>query len=131
MLLLVIHRSHAIFPEAAGRDGDIFRERSEFRERHRFVKDFAILGVIDPDCDLLAGWEGRLIFVQVPRDSLQVDDVAGLVNAALREKENRAHLGFFFTGIVGDTEPVKRHGRVAAIDRNEVTVALALGEDPA
>ena len=95
---------------------NVFRKRAELGERHRLIKNFAILGVGDPDCDLLARRESRLIFVQIARDPLQVDDVPWLVNAALRENENRMDLGFFFTVIIGHAEPIKRNGSVTVVD---------------
>src|SRR5205085_5021484 len=130
MLLGVIRDGDAIFAEAARRNPDLLREGAELRKRHRFVENLPVFRVIDLDVDRLANRECRLIFVQVPRDSLEVNEVAGLINPALGEKKNRTWLDFIAV-IVGHAEAIERDRSVAAIDRDQIAVAFALSEHPA
>ena len=106
-LLFVGHR-HPIFPDAGRRNLDVFREGTELGKCHGLAKELAVLRIVNFDGHGFAGRQRRLIFIQVPRDSFEVNDVPRLVDAALGEKKNGARIDFV-PGIVRHAKPIKRN----------------------
>ena len=79
---------------------------------------------------LFSGRQRRLVLVEIAGDAFEMNDVTGLVNAALGEKENRPEFRLVFAGVVVNAETVERHGAIAAVNCDKMSVLPALSEDP-
>ena len=81
-------RGDAISSERFRRELDLLREGTEIGKRYLFVENLPVFRVRHRDLERLARREARLLVIQIAGETLQMNDIARLINSAFREEKN-------------------------------------------
>ena len=109
---------------------DFRLERTQIGKRHLLVVNLPPLRVRHRDRERFTRGKARLPAVQIAGETLQMNDIARLINSAFREEKN----GFCFPvtfPAFRNTEAIERHRRVTIAQGDEMPVPCALRENPA
>ena len=139
LVLLAAHlEREVILAEHAFRERDVFVHGAERGDGDLLAEELALARIHGGEHGLRARGDLRMVASAVADDAFEVDDFAGLINRALGEEEclppvaAAGPVAFVVLEIEArDFEAPKRDAVVVVLERDEIEIVAALGEQPA